>query len=169
MRYLTRRTMLAISFLPAFGSVSFGEVLFAPADQFFSARFPNQPDQKSSEMLGIKHTMYGSKDGDKIFSVAHVLWPSQLNPLAEVQSMIDGLVERLSAELLSIEKASFTSASGKNLPAKRFTFASARLWGEALLVVSGQNSYMVQVVMRKPSEGLDLAGKQFFSSFKVLS
>jgi hypothetical protein len=167
--YLTRRALLAISILLAFCATSMADILLAPAEQYFSVTFPSQPDQKSSENLGIKHTMYGSKQGDKVFSVAHALWPSQLNPLDAVQSMINGLVERLSAELLSIKKTSFNSASGKKLPATRFTFGSARLWGEALLVVSGQNSYMVQVLMLKPSEGLNTSDKRFFSSFKVLN
>jgi hypothetical protein len=161
--------LLAISSLVALCSSSFGEVQFAPADEHFSAAFPGQPDKRTTEMLGIKSTMYGSKNGDKLFAVAHMLWPTELDPLAEVQSMIDGLVERISAELLSIEKTTITSASGKGLAAKKFTFASAKVWGEALIVVSGQHSYMVSVVMRKPSEGLDDAGRQFFSSFRVLN
>ena len=163
-----RRALLAISLLAALGSSSLADVLFAPADQYFSVTFSSQPDQKSSESLGIKYTIYGSKNGEKVHSVAHALWPSQLNPLDEVQSMINGLVERLSAELLSIERVSFVSASGKQLPAKRFTYASARMWAEALIIVSGQHSYLVQVGMRKPSEGLDVPDKRFISSFKVL-
>ncbi|GLH76592.1 hypothetical protein SSBR45G_15000 [Bradyrhizobium sp. SSBR45G] len=82
--------------------------------------------------------------------------------------MLDGLVERVSGEFLSIDKTEIKSASGAMLPAKRFNFGSDNVWGGGLTTVSGPHTFLVQVMKRKPLEGWDAADRKFVASFKVL-
>ena len=145
------------------------DVLVAPAGQFFSARFPKQPDVKNSEKMGIVQTIYTSPEASRLLLLSHSLLPVEEQPLVLMQSVLDGFMERLSAELLSIQKTDFVSATGKKLPAKRFTFGNPKVWGQGIVIVSGQHSYIVVVAIRKPMEGLDTAGKSFISSFKILN
>jgi len=114
-------------------------------------------------------TNYFSREGGKVFTVAHTLWPVEPDPALAMQSILDGLIERVAAELLSIDKRDFVSGKGKRLPAKRFTYGNSKLWGGGLAVASGRHTFVVQVVKRKPSEGLDSSDEQFISSFMVLS
>jgi len=122
-----------------------------------------------------KHTGYygpstvRAKVAKLFLSRIHFLWPVEPDPALAMQSIMDGLIERVAAELLSIEKTDFVSADGKKLPAKRFTYGNSKLWGGGLTVASGRHSFVVQVTKRKPSESFDSADEQFISSFKVLS
>ena len=170
MQFSKRGVLLAIlsSSFPSWSLLA--DVLVTPVDQFFSAEFPNQPDKKTTETDGLVLTIYGLRQGDKAFVVAHTLWPVQPDPALAMQSIMDGLIERVAAELLSIEKMDFVSADGKKLPAKRFAYGNSKLFGGGLIVTSGRHSFMVQVTKRNPSsESLDSADEKFISSFKVLS
>lgn len=112
--------------------------------------------------------MYLAREADATFSVAHALVPIDGNPTLLMQSILDGLVERTSSEFLSINKTELLSASRKKLPAKRFTFGSAKIWGGGFAAVSGHHAFLVQVTKHKPSEGFDAADRKFMGSFKVL-
>jgi hypothetical protein len=140
----------------------------APADQLFSANFPNEPEKKITG-TDVVLTIYGSRVDRRSFAVAHALWPRDVNQVLAMQSIMDGLIERISAELLSIERTSFASEDGKKLIAKRFTYGSSKLWGGGLAVATGRHSFLVQVTKPKPLEGFDSADEQFISSFKLLS
>jgi hypothetical protein len=168
MLFSKRDALLAILF-SSFVGPSRADVLVAPADQVFSAKFPIQPDEKTTETHGLISTIYGLREGGKAFLVAHTLWPVEPDPALAMQSIMDGLIERVAAELLSIEKKNVVSADGRELPAKRFTYGNSKLWGGGLIVASGRHSFLVQVTKRKPSEGFVTADEQFISSFKVLS
>jgi hypothetical protein len=168
MLFSKRDALLAIMF-SSFSWPSRADVLVAPADQFFSAKFPIQPEQKTSETDGLLLNIYGSRDGGRAFAVAHALWPVEPDPALALQSIMGGLIERVAAELLSIEKIDFVSAGGKKLFAKRFTYGNSKLWSGGLTVASGRHSFVVQVTKRKPSEGFDSTDEQFISSFEVLS
>ena len=165
--YSRRATLFAVFFL-AGSYPTRAHVLVSPADQYFSAEFPKQPDEKTSEKLGLVQTIYTSAEANKILLLSRSLWPVKADPLTEMQSMLDGFMERLTSELLSIQKVDFVSAVGKKLPGKRFTFGNPKVWGEGIVIVSGRHSYVVVVATRKPIEELDAAGKKFISSFKVL-
>jgi hypothetical protein len=168
MLFSKRDALFAILF-SSFSWPSRADVLVAPADQFFSAKFPIQPEQKTTETNGLLLTIYGSREGGRAFLVGHTLWPVEPDPALAMQSIMDGLIERVAAELLSIEKKDFVSADGRKLPAKWFTYGNSKLWGGGLSVASGRHTFVVQVTKRKPSEGFDSADEQFISSFKVLS
>lgn len=166
---LRRVVLLAILLCMVVSCPSMAEVLLAPADQLFSAKFANQPDEKSVEKGGLVQHMYSSPESAKLFMVSHTLWPIEPDPIVAMQSILDGFMERIAAELLSIEKKNFLSATGKKLPAKRFTFGNAKVWGEGVVVTAGRRSYVVLVATRKPAEGLDATGKKFIASFKILN
>jgi hypothetical protein len=166
---LSKRDALLAILFSSFAWPSRADVLVAPVDQFFSAKFPVQPDLKTSETHGLLLTIYGSREGDRAFLVAHALWPVEPDPALAMQSIMNGLIERVAAELLSIEKKDFVSTDGKQLPAKKFTYGNSKLWGGGLTVASGRRSFVVQVTKRKPSEGFDSADEEFISSFRVLS
>ncbi|MGJ4902476.1 hypothetical protein ACQR0V_12975 [Bradyrhizobium sp. HKCCYLS2058] len=142
--------------------------VFAPSGHFFSVEFPTPPEEKSSGLLGLSSTTFLAKDGNKAFAVFHAAWPMQGKPALMMQSMLDGLVERISGEFLSIDKTEFKSASGTMLPAKRFTFSSDKVWGGGLTTVSGPHTFLVQVMKRKPLWGWDAPDRKFMASFKVL-
>jgi hypothetical protein len=163
-----REALLAILF-SSFPRTSRADVLIAPAEQSFSAKFPTEPERKKSERDGVALTIYGSRVGPRAFAVADAFWQRDEDQVLALQSIMDGLIERVSAELLSIERIDFSSVDGKKLIAKRFTFGSAKLWGGGLGVASGRHSFLVQIVKPKPSEGFDSVDNQFLSSFKVLS
>jgi hypothetical protein len=165
---LSRRGLLAGLVAAISCRPSWANVLVTPAGQFFSAEFPNQPSERSAMLAQTALTMYSAREADTAFSVAHALVPMDGNPIVLMQSILDGLVERTSSELLSVDKSELLSASRKKLPAKRFTFGSARIWGGGLAVVSGHHAFLVQVTKRRPSEGFDAVDRKFMASFKVL-
>lgn len=166
---LSKRDALLAIIFSSLPWTSRADVLIAPAEQLFSAKFPSEPEKKTAEMDGAILTIYGSRVGRRSFAVADTLWPRDEDPVLAIQSVMNGLTERISAELLSTERIDFTSEGGEKLIAKRFTYGSARLWGGGLGVASGRHSLLVQVTKPKPSEGFDSADEQFISSFKVLS
>lgn len=167
-RFLQRAALFAIVMIAATHGAK-ATVLLAPEGQFFSAGFPNQPSQKTLEKAGVVQTIYSSPAKERFLMLSHALWPTDADPVLAMQSVLNGFTEQISGELLSIEKRNFVSATGKKLPAKHFTFGSSKVWGEGLIVMSGRHTYLVQVVVRKPSMGLDDAAKKFLSSFKVLN
>lgn len=168
LRFLRRAALFAIVMIAGPLGAN-AAVLLAPEGQFFSANFPNQPSQKTSEKAGVVQTIYSSPEKDRFLMLSHALWPTDADPVIAMQSVLNGFTEQISGELLSIEKRNFVSATGKKLAAKHFTFGSSKVWGEGLIVMSGRHTYLVQVVVRKPSTGLDDAGKKFLTSFKVFN
>jgi hypothetical protein len=168
LRILQRAAVFAIVMIAASHGAS-ATVLLAPEGQFFSASFPNQPSQEISEKAGVVHTIYSSPEKERFLMLSHALWSTDADPTIAMQSVLNGFTDQISDELLSIEKRNFISATGKKLAAKHFTFASSKVWGEGLIVMSGRHTYLIQVVVRKPSTGLDDVGKKFISSFKVLN
>jgi hypothetical protein len=166
---LSRRDAVLAMLFSSVPWKSRADVLFVPEDRLFSAKFPIEPEKKTSEKDGVMLTFYGSRVGRKVFSIADTFWPTATDPMLAIQSIMDGLIERVSAELLSFEKVTFASEDGKKLMAKRFTYASSKLWGGGLAVAAGRHSLFVQVAKAKPSEGFDSTDDQFISSFKVLS
>ncbi|WP_315728655.1 hypothetical protein [Bradyrhizobium sp. SZCCHNS2015] len=165
---ISRRHLLAILSGAVIPASAFAGHAFAPAEHFFSVEFPTPPEEKSSGLLGLSSTTFLATDGNKAFAVFHAAWPIQGKPALMMQSVLDGLVERVSGEFLSIDKTEFKSSSGAMLPAKRFTFSSDKVWGGGLTTVSGPHSFLVQVMKRKPLEGWDAADRKFMASFKVL-
>jgi hypothetical protein len=166
---LSKRDALIAILLCSFPGKSRADVSFAPAGELFSAKFPIEPEKKRiADADGGVLTIYGSREGRRSFAVAHALWPQEPNPVLAMQSIMDGLIERVSAELLSIERISFVSEDGRTLIAKRFTYGSSKLWGGGISVAVGRHTFLVQVTKPKPSEGFDSEDDQFISSFKVL-
>lgn len=166
---ILQRAILFVIVMIAVSHEASATVLVAPEGQFFSANFPTEPSQKTSEKAGVVQTIYSSPEQSRFLMLSHALWPTDADPVLAMQSVLNGFTEQISGELLSIERRSFVSATGKKLPAKHFTFGSSKVWGEGLIVMSGRHTYLIQVVVRKPSTGLDEAGKKFLASFKVLN
>lgn len=127
----SRRGLLAIFGGAVVAAPAFAGRAFAPSEHFFSVKFPTPPEEKSSGLLGLSSTTFLAKDGNKAFAVFHAARPIQGKPALMMQSMLDGLVERISGEFLSIDKTEFKPASGAMLPAKRFTFSGDKVWAAA--------------------------------------
>lgn len=165
---LSKRNALIAILLCSLPWKSRANVSVAPAGELFSAKFPTEPEKKVAEADGVVLTIYGSREGRRSFAVAHALWSRDMDQVSELQSIMDGLIERISAELLSIERISFVSEDGRKLIAKRFTYGSSKLWGGGIAVAVDRHCFLVQVTKPKPSEGFDSEDDQFISSFKVL-
>jgi len=165
---LSKRDALIAILLCSLPWKSRADVSVAPAGELFSVKFPIEPEKKISEAHGVVLTIYGSREGRRSFAVAHALWLQEPDQVLAMQSIMDGLIERVSAELLSIERISFVSEDGRKLIAKRFTYGSSKLWGGGIAVAVGRHSFLVQVTKPKPSEDFDSEDDQFISSFKVL-
>lgn len=145
---------------------------FAPEGSSFSIDFPDPPQRKSAEDGGVTLTAYISSRGPTRFSVSEMFFPPdkfpvEPDPVDEMQSILDGMIERMKSELLSIEKKDFTATNGKKLPEKHFTFGNGKGWGEGIIVMLGRHAYLVVIVRRGQDKGLDPVGHKFISSFQI--
>jgi hypothetical protein len=137
----------------------------------YAVTFPSQPTSEIKNTSAGKLSMNLLRSGDNMFvSSEATLIVADMS--TQIDASIAAFVKSFPVAVVMDKKTvSFTTTSGKALPARTFTFVNMDFYGEGLVVVSGPHLITVAAMdmSKKPSKTSEarLALKKFVSSLKI--
>ncbi len=143
------------------------EEAHSPLKGGYTIAFPEKPDEREvAPSADSKTTVYSVNHSDASFLSGYTEYAKNVDLAVELQADIDAFVKSIGAEITGQKRTDLITAASGRMPRIDFTFASDKIAGRGIAIVTTPRSViMVSALSVKPN-GLQQVDR-FVDSFQI--